>query len=173
MRVLLLVYFALFILVASSCQKSKEANVGVTSACVNQPASCNSSVYQQSDGYSTYSNNGNPFSYSGNSAYLCNCPNGSIPTYNSYAGLGCVQTSYYNMSYYGNFNGSYAMGFLYLAWGQNQWYPQSQLSTYGANCYNGAVQSCVSGQANTCPAGSSCMQNGRSSSLGLCVTSYR
>lgn len=169
MRVLLLVYFALFILMATSCQRSKEAGASVTSACINQPASCNSSVYQQSDGYSAYSNNGNPFSYAGNSAYLCNCPYGSIPTYNAYAGLGCVQTSYVNFSFYG----SLYLGYMYLGWSQNQWSLQSQLTTYGANCYNGAIQSCVPNQANTCPAGSTCMQNGRSSSLGLCVTSYR
>ena len=169
MRVLLLVYFALFIMMASACQKTKEAGVGATSACINQPGNCNSSVYQQSDGYSAYGNTNNPFSYNGSSAYLCSCPYGSIPTYNSYAGLGCVQASYFNFSLYGSFSS----GFLYLGWAQNQWNWQSQLNTYGANCYNGVVQSCVSGQENMCPAGSSCMQNSRNSNLGLCVTSYR
>lgn len=168
MRVLLLVYFALFILMASSCQKSKEAGASVDSACINNPASCNSSAYQQNSGYSSYPNTGNPFTYSNNSAYLCSCPYGSIPTYNAYAGLGCVRTSYINFSFYAG----YSMGYMYLGWNQNQWYNQPQLSTYGANCYNGAVQSCVAGQ-NTCPAGSTCMQNSRGSGLGLCVTSYR
>jgi hypothetical protein len=169
MRILLLVYFALFIVMASSCQKSKEAGASVNSACVSQPTSCNSSAYQQNSGYSSYPNNsGNPFLYAGNSAYLCSCPYGSIPTYNSYAGLGCVQTSYFNFSFYSGFS----LGYTYLGWNQNQWSLQSQLSTYGANCYSGAVQSCVAGQ-NTCPAGSSCMQSSRNSNLGLCVTSYR
>lgn len=169
MRILLLVYFALFIMMASSCQKTKEAGPSVSANCVSQPSSCNSSAYQQSNGYSTYPNNGNPFSYANNSAYLCSCPYGSVPTYNSYAGLGCVQTSAFSFSFYAGFSTGYA----YLGWNQNQWNWQSQLSSYGANCYNGAIQSCVSSQANTCPAGTVCMQNSGSSSLGLCVTSYR
>lgn len=172
MKAALIIYSILFILLASACQRgNNEAAVsGVNANCINNPAACNSSLYQQSNGYTAYGNNYNPFQYYNNSAYLCSCPYGTVPTYNSYAGLGCVQSNYFSYSF-----GFY--GYLYLGWGSNSWYQLPQLSSYNysytySNCYNGAVQSCVVNQ-NNCPAGYTCRPNSSNSSLGLCATAYR
>jgi hypothetical protein len=167
---MLIIYLVLLVLLASSCQKGTQAGVSSVSAnCVTNPTSCNSSLYQQSYGYSNYGNTSAPFSYYNNSAYLCNCPSGMIPTYNSNAGLGCVRP--YSSTYlYGEF---YA--YLYIGW-NNGWYQTAGLSTYNSaysSCYNGAVQSCVVGQSEACPIGSFCLENSAGSSLGLCVTNYR
>jgi len=171
MKTALIIYFMLFILLASSCQKpNSQAGVsGVSSACISNPAGCNSSLYQQSAGYSAYGNSGNPFTYYNNSAYLCNCPYGTMPTYNSSAGLGCVQ-SYSTPMVYGSF---YA--YLYIGWSSG-WYQMPGISTYNASyssCYNGAIQSCVVNESGSCPIGSFCLENSAGSSLGLCVTNYR
>lgn len=170
MKSLLIIYFMLFILLASSCQKSNsQAGVsGVSANCISNQAGCNSSLYQQSAGFSAYGNSGNPFNYYNNSAYLCNCPYGTTPTYNSAAGLGCVQPSYsYAYAIYGGF---YA--YLYIGW-NNGWYQLPALNTYSSSCYNGAIQSCVVGASGDCPIGSFCLENSAGSTLGLCVTNYR
>lgn len=159
---------AIAALITTSCQKT--ASQAANSNCITNPSSCNSSLYQQSNGYSTYSNSSNPFYYYNNTAYLCNCPSGTIPTYNSYSGLGCVQ-SYYTNTYFG------AYAYLYIGWNSNQWSSLSQLNSFNYNtyyqCHNGAVQSCVVGQVNICPLGTYCHESSAGSSVGLCVTSYR
>ena len=168
MKFALIIYFMLFILVASSCQKSTQAGAsGVNSTCITSPSSCNSTLYQQSNGYSNYGNTANPFSYYGDSAYLCNCPYGMIPTYNSRAGLGCVSPSY---SLYGSF---YA--YLNIGW-NNGWYQMaaySSLNSSYSGCYSGAIQSCVVNESGSCPIGNFCLENSAGSNLGLCVTNYR
>jgi hypothetical protein len=170
MKPMLIIYLVLFILLASSCQKPTQAGVtNVNSNCITNPSSCNSSLYQQSSNYSNYGNTANPFNYFNNSAYLCNCPAGMIPTYNSSAGLGCV-SSYNSFSMYGEF---YA--YLYLGW-NNGWYQMAGLNTLNSSyssCYSGAVQSCVVNQSGSCPLGAYCLPNSSGSRLGLCVTSYR
>lgn len=112
--------------------------------------------------------NTSPFNYQGNTAYLCNCPPGSVPTYNSWGGLGCVNT--YMLS--GGLS-----AYFYLSFGQNQWNPLSQLYRYNyaggtSSCYNGAVQSCNTAQPN-CPNGGICRPSPNANGLGLCVNSYR
>ena len=172
MKTLIYVYAILFILMATACQPgSQEAVVaGVNAACINNPSGCNSSLYQQSNGYTSYGNPLQPFNQYNNQSYLCSCPAGTIPTYNSYSGLGCVYDWNYN---YGLWGGAYA--YFYIGWGINSWYqiPNLYPSNYTwGTCYNGAVQSCVMSQ-NTCPAGYTCRPNSGNSELGLCVTAYR
>ena len=135
-----------------------------------------SSGYQ----YGGYSNG--PFNYMNNAAYLCNCQSGYMPTYNSYAGLGCVQA---NAGYGGgmNYNASYTNGgnpgfsggaYAYFSWGanNNQWTNIPQISNHtgytNSGCYNGVVQSCLVGQPNTCSVGYTCQAESASSRLGLC-----
>lgn len=174
-----------------SCQKSNQsADVpGMQANCVNNPSLCQPYTYQQSPGFSNYNgynsynnyygggavyggyNNGsyNPFYYTNNAAYLCNCPSGYIPTYNSYAGLGCVQ----NTSVYG-------FGYLYFSWGvsTNQWTSVGQITSISAAgysssssaCYNGVVQSCLTTQINSCMIGYSCRSSSAGSQLGLCIS---
>lgn len=197
MKTLVIVYFALVLITLTACQPSgKEAIVAGNNSCSTDPLTCgsngnvNGSAYQYNQGYtpygtgtgngttnygsgSSYGNGyGQPFNYYNNSAYLCNCPNGTIPTYNGSAGIGCVSrvamSSKVNLS-----------AFFYLSWGtNNQWNTLPQLYRYnygGGNtsCYNGAVQSCTVGQVNNCPGGYVCHVNGSSSTLGLCVASHR
>ncbi len=174
------VFFAYLLLVAllvTSCQKSNSNNNNnVNAQCVNNPSLCNQGVYQGVPGYSTYNygygnsgyNNGysnyGPFHQINNSAYLCNCPHGSVPTYNSYGGLGCVQNGYI---------GGY--GYAYLGYGanNNQWTNIPQISNvqgYNNNgCYNGVVQSCIVTQSNTCSVGYTCRPTSGGSAIGLCV----
>ncbi len=174
-------YFILFILIVStSCQKSGNQSAivsGMNGHCVNNPNSCNTSAYHQAQGFSVYNsnaygNNGygyanpygsyNPFTYYNNSAYLCSCPYGSVPTFNTYAGLGCVQLP-----------GS-LYGYSYLGWGHSNWNPVGQLSYYNS-CYSGAVQSCTINNtvSTSCPMGYVCRAHSGNSNLGLCVYSYR
>ena len=191
MKTLVIVYFALVLITLSACQPSgKEAIVAGNNTCATDPLACgsngalNGAAYQNNQGYAPYgtgSNNygsgngsgyGQPFNYYNNNAYLCNCPNGTIPTYNGSAGIGCV--SRVSMSFKVNLS-----AFFYLSWGSNnQWNTLPQLYRYnygGGNtsCYNGAVQSCTVGQVNNCPSGYFCQINGSSSTLGLCVASHR
>ena len=191
MKTLVIVYFALVLITLSACQPSgKEAVVAGNNSCATDPMACgtngavNGSAYQTNQGYSPYGNGstgygagngsgyGQPFNYYNNNAYLCNCPNGTIPTYNGSAGIGCV--SRVSMSSKVNLS-----AFFYLSWGNNsQWNTLPQLYRYnygGGNtsCYNGAVQSCTVGQVNNCPGGYICQINGSSSTLGLCVASHR
>lgn len=185
MKTLVIVYFALVLISLSACQPSgKEAVVAGNNACATDPMACgtngaiNGSAYQTNQGYSPYGSNGNgsgysqPFNYYNNNAYLCNCPNGTIPTYNGSAGIGCVSRSYMGSKVS-------LSAFFYLSWGLNyqmNTLPQLYRYNYGGgntSCYNGAVQSCTVGQANNCPAGYLCQINGSSSTLGLCVASHR
>ncbi|MEQ1723282.1 MAG: hypothetical protein ABL930_08895 [Pseudobdellovibrio sp.] len=181
MKTALFIYFALVVLTLTGCQKSgDEAVVSGMNTCIVDPASCNSSVYQQNQGYSPYgfgigsgSTTGSAFNYYNNNAYLCNCPAGTIPTYNASAGLGCVRNT-----------SSVAVAglsaFFYLRWGYNsQWYNTPNIYRYnygynnGSSCYNAAVQSCAIGQANSCPVGYVCRPSHPTATLGLCSTSYR
>lgn len=196
MRTFILVYFSLIIFALTSCQPSgKEAIVSGNNTCVTDPITCSGT--QAVPGQANQNNNGGgtgyypygggsgyypygggtgygynqPFNYYNNTAYLCNCPTGTVPTYSAGGGLSCM-----SVNYLGSKTGLSA--YFYLSWGSNQWNPMAQMYRYnyggGLNsCYNGAVQSCTVNQANTCPSGYFCRPNSNTSSLGLCVGSYR
>ena len=188
MKTLIVMYIALVFLALSGCNpriEEQQATVPpppLTGDCVANPAACQTNLYntpgyqpynynnpyQQSyysGGYSyQYGYDNGPFSYQQNSAYLCNCQQGYMPTYNSYAGLGCVQNAA---------QGAYA----YFSWGanNNQWTNIPQISNHSGytnnGCYNGVVQSCLVDQPNTCSVGYSCRADSASSRLGLCIAS--
>lgn len=177
MRVLFFTYLALVVLLVTSCQKQQDENQIVTTDCVQNPSLCQNGIYQQTPGftpYHSYGNNGYNNGYPGyagihsinNSAYLCNCPNGTMPTYNSYGGLGCVQSGLV---------GGYGYAYLSLTGVNNQHWtniPQiSNLSGYSSNgCYNGVVQSCIVNGAATCSSGYTCRPTSAASAIGLCVS---
>ncbi len=192
MKTLVICYVALVVLTVSACQKSnQDATVPAMSTdCVNNPSLCNPNLYQQSPGFTPYNYNGNniygggyynggfnagfggyyggsynPFVFGNNTSYLCNCPNGSVPTYNNYAGLGCVQST----QVYGYFYASFGFGT-----NNNQWTNIPQISNtvgYGnRGCYNGVVQSCLVDDPSTCTVGFSCRSNSASSRLGICIS---
>lgn len=173
---------SVIVLAFSSCQKSNQDAVvpTVTTDCLNNPNLCNSGLYQQVPGFTAYNYNGlygngfygsyqygyNPF-LQGNGS-LCSCPAGTVPTYNNYAGLGCVQST---MIY----------GYAYISFGygasNNQWTNMPQISnivgySYNQNqsCYNTVVQSCFVGDASSCGSGYSCRINSASARLGICVS---
>lgn len=171
----------------SSCQQANNGNnanntAAMNNICVTNPQACQSGVYQQGYGFQPYSgyNTGygypygsqNGFYYTNNSAYLCSCPAGTMPTYNSYGGLGCV-----------NSNLVYGGGYAYFGWGagtsgasNNQWMNIPQVSNYTGyqnnnnSCYNGVVQSCLVDQPSTCSSGYTCRASAAQSRLGLCVS---
>jgi hypothetical protein len=176
MRLMFFTYLVFVVFLVTSCQNNQDDNNNtMTTNCVYNPSQCSSNIYQQGGGFSPYSYQySNTSGYSGafyylnNSAYLCNCPAGSIPTYNSYGGLGCVQSSY--MGSYGyaymTINGSSA--------GNNQWMNIPQISNvqgYSSNgCYNGVVQSCIVSNPSTCSAGYVCRPTDAASAVGLCAS---
>lgn len=169
------------ILAFSACQKSNQDAVvpGVTTDCLNNPNLCNSGLYSQTPGFTRYNYNGlynsglygsyyqgyNPFLYGNGS--LCSCPAGTVPTYNNYSGLGCVQA---NLIY----------GYAYISFGyasnNNQWTNTPQISNmvgYGASaqsCYSSVVQSCLVGDSASCGTGYTCRINSASARLGVCVS---
>lgn len=186
MKIFVFVYFFLLVLTITACQPSpKEAMVPGSNTCVTDPVSCGGTQAIQGNAYQNNNNNSygsyypygygtgygysQPFSYYNNSAYLCNCPAGTLPTYGYQGRIGCMATA--------SFSSTVGLSaYFYLSWGSNQWNPMPQMYHYsygGRTCYNGAVQSCAVGQANTCAAGYSCQPQSSNSSLGLCVASYR
>ncbi|MBC7420474.1 MAG: hypothetical protein H7328_07065 [Bdellovibrio sp.] len=186
MKTVFLVYIALVVLAMSSCQKENNDTATVpdmNAQCISNPSLCQQNLYQQNAGFNHYNNPnqngyqngqyGNQYGtqYGGgyynqnNLSNLCNCPDGSMPTYNNYAGLGCVQS-----------NQIYGSGYAYFSWGASNthWTNVPQLSNVGNysqnTCYNGVVQSCLVDRANTCSTGYTCRVSAASSRLGLCVS---
>lgn len=131
----------------------------------NQGYPYNSGSMYYGNGYVTAG--AGPFHYMNNSAYLCNCPSGTMPTYNIYGGLGCVQNQVV---------GSFS-GYAYFGYGatNNQWMNIPQISNYTGytqqNCYNGVVQSCLTDQTGSCGSGYTCRATSAQSRMGLCVSS--
>lgn len=160
----------------SGCQQSSD-NSSMNNVCLTNPAACQTGAYQQNYGFQPYTGYntgyGNPYGsqngnyYTNNSAYLCSCPAGTMPTYNGYNGLGCVNSS---MVYGG--------GYAYFGMGgasNNQWMNIPQVSNYtgynnNSSCYNGVVQSCLVDQPASCSAGYTCRASAAQSRLGLCVS---
>lgn len=185
MKALSFLILSTLVLAFSACQKSTQDAIvpAVTTDCLNNPSLCNGGVYQQAPGFTPYNYNGgsnyngyyssyyqggyNPF-LSGN-GYLCNCPTGTIPTYNNYSGLGCVQSTL-------------VQGYAYISFGyasnNNQWTNMPQISNvvgYGGYtqnqvCHDTVVQSCFVGDAAACGTGYTCRINSASARLGVCVS---
>lgn len=188
MKNLILSAMALIALAGFGCAKGgssddQQTTTVMTTDCVTYPQNCNTNYYNNQYGFQPYQTygNGNYFYnngyygtgsgsmyYNANGNSLCNCPQGSIPTYNSFAGMGCV-----NSNLMGN-TGAYA----YYGWSSgannNQWMNIPQISNYvgypGQSCYNGVVQSCLTDQQNTCGTGFTCRASSAQSRIGLCVS---
>ncbi len=162
----------------SSCQKGNDNNSNMNNVCVTNPAACQPQVYNQGYGFQPYAGTqggyGYPYGaqngsyYTNNAAYLCSCPVGSLPTYNTHGGLGCV-----------NNNLIHGGGYAYFGWesgaSNNQWNNIPQISNYTgynnqSSCYNGVVQSCLVDQPSMCSSGYTCRASAAQSRLGLCVS---
>lgn len=191
LRLMFFSYLVLVVFMVTACQKNQNDTPAISTDCLNNPSVCQSGVYNNSYGYTPYGNSsgygygstyqgsyvggGGPFYYLNNSAYLCNCPSGSIPTYNNYAGLGCVQSNLVGgIGGYGGGIGAYAyFGFNANGANNNQWVNIPQISNtagYTNNgCYNGVIQSCVVTNVNSCGTGYTCRPSSGASALGLCT----
>jgi hypothetical protein len=177
----------LLFLVLSGCQQgsnNSNENTQVNNICVTQPSACQPQVYQQNPGFQPYDHgqngfhNGYPSNYyngayhTNNGSLLCNCPAGSVPTYNNYGGLGCVQLNYLQ----GSVNGYAYFGLSGSLGGatNRQWVNIPQISNYKgydqSSCYNGVIQSCLVDQQSTCSQGYTCKATAAQSRLGLCIS---
>lgn len=189
MRLMFFSYLAMVVILVTSCQKNQDDNQQINTTCVNNPNACQSGIYNQTPGFTPYNYNGygnqtgSPFYNNGyygtgasayyaqaSSAYLCNCPYGSMPTYNNFGGLGCVQSNLVG----GNISGYASFGYSSAGANNNQWVniPQiSNVSGYSNNgCYNGVIQSCIVTNQATCAVGYTCRPTSGASALGLCVS---
>jgi hypothetical protein len=195
MKKLVYIFFALFV---AACDGGGDGGGGgqvattpLDTRCLDGSAYCNSSVYGQYgqygwSAYPGYYGYGNYMSYYQRNGF-CNCPVGSIPTYNSWTGLGCVQQTYVNMyagmQLYWNFGigagYGYGSGYGYSGWGvnpgiQNNWQQVSNVQGYnnGYSCGNNGgnlTQSCLVDRVNSCGGGATCRPTGGGSRLGICV----
>jgi hypothetical protein len=141
MKTIFVVYIALIVLAMSACQKKSDSNNATVPAmgtdCVNNSSVCQTNLYQQNQGFYNYNQNYNSATMNN----LCSCPYGAIPTYNNYAGLGCVDS---NLIYGGGYNNSgYNSGY---NGGYNPGYNSGYNSGYG---YNGGYGGGLSGQYNS------------------------
>ncbi|WP_409478011.1 hypothetical protein [Pseudobdellovibrio sp. HCB154] len=189
MRLLFFSYLILVTFMVTACQKNTQDDGTPTTDCLNYPQACQTSYYNQpgftpynyNNGYGygyqqggVFYNNGyygsgtSPFHQMYNSAYLCNCPAGSVPTYNNYAGLGCVQSNMLG----GGFQGYAYYG--YNTSNNNQWMNIPQISNVtgynNSSCYNGVVQSCIVSDQATCRTGFTCRASSAASAIGICVS---
>ncbi len=184
MKNILLAIVTAMTVIGFGCAKSGDSTTQTTNAdCLNNPQLCNSNYYNNNYGFQPYNyninggyyyNNGTSANYYGAvGSNLCNCPVGTMPTYNTYAGMGCVNTNMisgngglYGYAYFGYGTGSAA--------NNNQWMNIPQISNYvgynNQSCYNGAVQSCMTDQQNMCASGFTCIASNASSRMGLCVS---
>lgn len=186
LRLFFFTYLILVTFMVTSCQKNNDTDEGaITTDCLTYPQACQTGYYNQ-PGFQPYNygggyqNNGgvyynnayvgtgtSPFHQMYNNSYLCNCPVGTVPTYNNYAGLGCVQSNmlagYQGYAYYG-----------YNTSNNNQWTNIPQISNIqgynNSSCYNGVVQSCIVTDQATCRSGYSCRANSAASAIGICVS---
>jgi hypothetical protein len=207
MKKLVYVLFALFITACGGSNSGsgggKVATTPLDTRCLDGSAYCNSSVYNQYNQYG-FSSYPGYYGYGNNLSYysrvgFCNCPAGSIPVYNQWSGLGCVQNTfirpfagfqlYWNFgvgagygSGYGYGNYGYGSGWGYNQGYQNNWQQISNTTGYGYNNYNSGyggscsngnignlTQSCLVDRANSCGNGGTCRPTGGGSRLGICV----
>ncbi len=190
MKNIFIITLALSALLGLGCAKSggsdnnQQTTTVMTADCVTYPQSCNTNTYNNQYGFQPYQtyNNGTYFYnngyygtgsgsmyYNANGSSLCNCPEGTVPTYNSYAGMGCVNSGMMNDS---------TSAYAYYGWStgpnNNQWMNIPQISNYvgypGQSCYNGVVQSCLTDQQNMCGVGFTCRASSAQSRMGLCVS---
>lgn len=187
----ILIMVSLLVLVSCN-KKSKSDNNGTSTQCFYDPytGGCNNTLYNnysaygyqaypygQMPGYSSDPNS--MYRYQLNSYYssyygagnsqLCSCPQGSRPVYNGMMGTGCVAQNaipHYSRTYYW----SWSAGSTY----NNHYVNMPQMSNINGSlanggCYNNVAWSCLVGQANQCPSGTTCAATAQNSPIGVCI----
>lgn len=156
----------------------KVAQTPLSMDCLNGTAYCNTGAYNNLNGYGYYSYPGyvqgyNYYAYAQQNGF-CNCPVGTLPTYNSSYGLGCVRADliqpYLNYSFYWTFG--YYSNYVPANQGLNS--PQvSNLGTVsyqnGGTCQSQLNYSCFVDQAGSCGNQGTCQPTAGGSRLGICV----
>jgi hypothetical protein len=166
-------------LILTACNQ-KKSSPGVSTQCLTNPYTgvCDNSYYGNASGFTPYPGvpgySSNPYAQYGyymdryhnqygGLSHLCACPPGSRPVYNGSIGIGCAAHNVIPQS-----QSVYYHGLL-------QYLNIPQISNVqvgnGANgCYNNVAWSCVIGQVNQCPAGTTCKSSGNNNSpIGICA----
>ena len=175
-----------------SCSKSKSGNNATSTQCLQDPytGGCNNAQYNaygaygyqaypygQVPGYSSDPNSAYRYQtnyyYSNTYAYgnsqLCACPQGSRPVYNGNMGTGCLAQG--NLP---NYARTYYWSLSAGTTNNNHYVNMPQMSNINGNlsnggCYNNVAWSCLVGQANQCPANTTCKATAQNSPIGVCV----
>lgn len=174
----------------SACNQKKSSSPGTSTQCLVNPYTgvCDNSYYGTAPGFQPYPGTpgyaSDPYaqyryqmdmfyqSQYGSLSHLCACPYGSRPVYNGSLGIGCAahqmipQTNsvYYHglLQYHGSaYNGHYV----------NIPQVSNNHATGNVNgCYSNVAWSCVVGQTNQCPVGTTCKSSGNANSpIGICA----
>lgn len=190
MKKVVFIIFALFVAACGDNGGSNNNNNGYIATspldgCITGNGYCNTNIYNQyyQYGWMTYPGfrpGYNYINYFQQYGGACNCPAGTLPVYNSYAGLGCVSEAYLRPFIGFNF-------YWQISWGYNPYggyysshplndYPVntnqiSNISGYptNGNCQQNLIQSCYVDQANSCGNGATCRVTAAGSRLGICV----
>ncbi len=175
------------------CNKSKSDNNATSTQCLQDPyyGGCNNSVYNNyyGYGYQSYPYGGMPgytsdpnsiYRYQLNNYYtnsygagnyqLCSCPSGTRPVYNGNWGIGCAAQSaipQYAPVYYWSWSANNTANNQYVNWGQVSNINPSVNSNSG--CYSNVAWSCLVGQVNQCPSGSTCQATAQNAPIGVCI----
>lgn len=190
-------FFQIILVVVSaltfvSCNKSKSKNNATSTQCLQNPntGACDNTQYNQYGAYgyqaypygqtSGYSSDPNSLYryqtdyyyasyYGGGNSQLCSCPQGSRPVYNGNMGTGCIAQSQmpnYSRTYYWSWSAGNTYNNHYVNWNQ-----MSNINGSSSNngCYDNVAWSCLVGQANQCPSGSSCAATAQNSPIGVCI----
>jgi hypothetical protein len=186
LRIILL--FTALLVSLVGCNQKKSSSPGTSTQCLVNPYTgiCDNSYYGAAPGFTPYPGTpgyaSDPYSHYryqldqyynsqfGGLSHLCACPPGSRPVYNGSLGIGCAaqqmipqtQSVYFHglLQYHGSaYNGHYVN------------IPQiSNVHNNSATgCYSNVAWSCVVGQVNQCPAGTTCKSAGNNNSpIGIC-----
>lgn len=174
-------------------KKSSSNNNGTSTTCLYNPytGGCDTTQYNNYNqyGFSAYpagapgysSNSDSPFRYqldyyfygsSGLTSQLCSCPQGSRPVYNGGLGIGCATMGAlprWAPIYYHGLNTISGPGL------NNHYVNIPQVSNINGNynnyggCYSNVAWSCLLGQNNQCPSGSTCQATAQNSPIGVCI----
>lgn len=189
MKLKIMMALILGILSFAGCsQKSNSSSNGTSTQCLVNPYTgiCDNSGYNSIPGFQAYpgapgySSDPNSvyryqldqyyFNQTGYQSQLCSCPVGSRPVYNGALGIGCaanhVLPNYAPIYFHGL---STISGSAYNSHYVNIPQMSNITNAYNNGCYSNVAWSCIVGQNNQCPSGSSCQVSAQNSPIGICI----
>lgn len=111
------------------------------------------------------------YGHTGPTNQLCSCPSGTRPVYNGGLGIGCAAVDVLPLWAPIYFHGILTIsGPTY----NNHYVNIPQVSNINGafsnhGCFNNVAWSCLVGQANQCPSGSTCQPTAQNSPIGICI----